>query len=314
MTAQGCGSLDAPVQRRNVQFTDSHIAFVANGDFNGDGRSDVAFLRDYGNGHVSLMTMTADANGDGGFAAPVVRWDAPYWGTGTRFVTAGDFNGDGKADIALFFDYGGGHVALFTLPASGSGGFGALSTRWNAPYWGTGTRFLTAGDFNGDGRSDLGLFFAYDTSHVALFTLTANGGGDGGFGTVTGIWDAPYWGSGTEQVTAGDLSGDGKAEIAMFYRYSGSSVAVFTMGADGNSAGPSAFWSDPAWGTGTRFMASGTYLGSGNGGAGISLFYDYGGGHVAVSTLYRSLSGQTQNPPAVQWDGPTWGSGTIAMR
>src|SRR5262249_41015193 len=152
---------------------------MTTGDFNGDGKADIALFYDYGGGHVAVYTLTADANGDGGFAAPTLAWDGPLWGTGTRFVTVGDFNGDGKRDLALTYDYGGGHVAVLTLTAhaNGDGHFAAPVLRWDSPYWGTGTTFATAGDFNADGKDDLALFYEYGGDHVAAFTLPATGNG-----------------------------------------------------------------------------------------------------------------------------------------
>jgi GH25 family lysozyme M1 (1,4-beta-N-acetylmuramidase) len=92
--------------------------FTTTGDFNGDGNDDAALFYDYGNAFVALWTMNGRA---GGFDPPVLRWYAPYWGGGTKSVNAGDFNGDGKDDISLFYHYGGSSVALFTLSANANG-------------------------------------------------------------------------------------------------------------------------------------------------------------------------------------------------
>src|SRR5262249_30882838 len=152
--------------------------FMTVGDFNGDGKRDLALTYDYGSGHLGVFTLTADANGDGHFAGPVLRWDGLSWGAGTKSMAAGDFNGDGKSDLALFYDYGGGHVAAFTLPATGTGGLSAPVLRWDGPLWGTGTKFAVAGDFTGDGKDDLALYYDYGFNKT-LFILPASGGGDG---------------------------------------------------------------------------------------------------------------------------------------
>src|SRR5712691_1556869 len=64
-------------------------SFIAVGDFNGDGRSDVA-VANQGSNNVSILL----GNGDGTFAAAV------NYGVGAapRSVGLGDFNGDGKID------------------------------------------------------------------------------------------------------------------------------------------------------------------------------------------------------------------------
>ncbi|MEV6923654.1 VCBS repeat-containing protein, partial [Dactylosporangium sp. NPDC051485] len=142
---------------------------------------------------VTLFTLTAHTNGDGGFDDATTRWDGPYWGSGTTFLATGDFNGDGKTDIALLYDYNtGGHVTLFTLTAhtNGDGGFDDATTRWDGPYWGSGTTSLATGDFNGDGKTDIALLYDYGTGgDVTLFTLTAHTNGDGGLDGPVTRWD-----------------------------------------------------------------------------------------------------------------------------
>ncbi|WP_338090464.1 S8 family serine peptidase [Planosporangium thailandense] len=225
-------------------------------DFDGDGRDDVALFYDYGNGYVSLWTLTALPGG--GFATPVLRWYDEHWGRGTKFVTAGDFNGDGKADLALFYDYGNGHVTLFTLTATGNGdgGFSGPVPRWDKAVWGTRTKFVTTGDFNGDGKTDVGLFYDYGNGHVTLFTLTATSNGFGDFTSVTSRWDAPYWGTGTKFLTTGDFNGDGKTDVGLFYDYGNGHVTLFTLTATGSGAVGSfaSRWDAPYWGSGTRAM------------------------------------------------------------
>src|SRR5204863_438570 len=118
------------------------------GDFNGDGKSDIAcHSGSGGNWHVGLST------GSG--------WNNPVWtgGPGPRRPVGnqcftGDFNGDGKSDIACYSGSGGNwYVGL----SSGSG--------WNSPVWtgGPGPRLpvgnqCVVGDFSGDGKSDIACY------------------------------------------------------------------------------------------------------------------------------------------------------------
>ena len=137
------------------------------------------------------------------------RWDDLVWGEGTRFLGAGDFNGDGKADLALFYDYGANHVALFTMTAGTGGALGAPVLRWDDTVWGENTKFVTAGDFNGDGKTDLAVVHGID--HTVNILLNK---GDGTFPPpasypTTGITSGPVW------VSVADFNGDGKLDLAI---------------------------------------------------------------------------------------------------
>jgi N-acetylneuraminic acid mutarotase len=124
-----------------------HPAFVALGDFNGDGILDIASDK----GRVFM------GKGDGTFNAPIAC--AAIGGTGQLVV--GDFNGDGIPDIAV--DRG---VVL----GKGDGTFGALFT------YSANIGMVVAGDFNGDGIPDLATVVTNDfgvaSANVLLNQLT----------------------------------------------------------------------------------------------------------------------------------------------
>jgi len=65
-------------------------------------------------------------------------------------VTVGDFNGDGKSDLAVANRYSN-NVSV--LLGTGTGSFGT-ATNFTV---GSDRRSATVGDFNGDGKSDLAV-------------------------------------------------------------------------------------------------------------------------------------------------------------
>ena len=65
---------------------------VVVGDFNGDGKADLALT----NGAFGTVTVLL-GNGDGTFTAAA----SPATGSYPSFIALGDFNGDGKVDLAV---------------------------------------------------------------------------------------------------------------------------------------------------------------------------------------------------------------------
>ncbi len=88
---------------------------LAVGDFNGDGKPDLAIANGASNNVTVLL-----GNGSGGFtAAP----GSPFAvGSGPQSVAVGDFNGDGKPDLAIA-NFNGSTVTV--LLGTGTGGFTA---------------------------------------------------------------------------------------------------------------------------------------------------------------------------------------------
>ena len=115
---------------------------VAIGDFNGDGIQDFA-AANYGSNNVSIRL----GNGSGGFTSPAVP--EVTVGTYPISVAIGDFNGDGKQDLATA-NVDSNNVSIRL--GDGSGGFTSPAvpevTVGNDPI------SVAIGDFNGDGIQD----------------------------------------------------------------------------------------------------------------------------------------------------------------
>jgi hypothetical protein len=111
-------------------------------DFNGDGKLDLA-AANYTNSTIDILL----GNGDGTFGKPTSYKEGTN--DNPTIITAADFNGDGKLDLAAS-NLGSGTVSL--LLGNGDGTF-----RKPTQYVAGGGRQIVAGDFNGDGRLDLGV-------------------------------------------------------------------------------------------------------------------------------------------------------------
>ena len=171
------------------------------GDFNGDGKPDVAVLN-AGSNNVSILLN----NGDGTFQ-PAKDFDL---GNSMSSIFIGDFNGDGKLDLALFRSGNSatadnGEVRI--LLGNGDGTFQAPVVTTLTPA----AANLNVGDFDGDKRADL-VVKNDDPSTSSVSIEVLLGKGDGAFHTPNPI-AVPNM-SGTASAVA-DLSGDGKLDIAV---------------------------------------------------------------------------------------------------
>ncbi|MFP3461270.1 S8 family serine peptidase [Arthrobacter globiformis] len=114
-------------------------------------------------------------------------------------VAAGDFNGDGKADVLARENSG----ILWLYPGNGAGGW--LARKQVGSGWNGFTLLVAPGDFNGDRRADV---LARDASG-AMWLYPGNGAG----GWLARKQVGSGWNGFTAIVGAGDINGDGKADV-----------------------------------------------------------------------------------------------------
>ncbi len=147
------------------------------GDFNGDGKDDLAVLYGYGGDRTRLWIFSN--NGDGSFSNPHIGWDSGpgNWAWRASKFISGDFNGDGKDDLAVLYGYGGSQSRLWVFINNGSGGFNAPVVWWDSGpgNWQWRASKLVSGDFSGDGKDDLMVFYGYGGALTKSWLFTSGG-------------------------------------------------------------------------------------------------------------------------------------------
>jgi hypothetical protein len=206
-----------------------HPISLAVGDFNGDGRPDLAVVA---TDHTVGVLL---GNGDGSFQA-VRDYEA---GGGPADVAVADFNGDGRPDLAVAGGGGGGAVSV--LLGNGDGSFQAPTSSGVRRNPGS----LAVGDFNGDGRPDLVAASVTDNTVSVLL-----GNGDGSFQTAVN-----YPAGVVDFVAAGAFRGAGVLDLAV----GGYGVSVLLGNGDGT------FQAVPSYAVGSRpyAVAVGDFNGDG---------------------------------------------------
>jgi hypothetical protein len=211
------GNGDGTFQTAVDYGTGSNPSSVAVGDFNGDGKLDLAVANANSSGNGSGNVSVLLGNGDGTFQA-AVNYSA---GTNPSSIAVGDFNGDGKQDLAVanadIFNFGVSGISI--LLGNGDGTFKT------AVNHGAEAGFLTVADLNGDGKLDLAA-----TNGKSVGILLGNG--DGTFQPQVEY----AAGSSPSSLAVGDFNGDGRLDIAVADRANSTVSVLLQPGLSGPNA------------------------------------------------------------------------------
>jgi hypothetical protein len=202
---------------------------LAAGDFNSDGKQDLAVT--INSPEISLSLLTG--NGDGTFNAPVnfpntTGFDAPV-------IVAADVNNDTQLDLLIAHT-----LACFTAPCVAADDLTIMLGNGNGTFQssqmnvGIGMAEIAVGDFNRDGLKDL----AIAGSSARLYLLQGNGNGT--FTqqpTLQLITEDPFGRDGTD-VDVGDFNRDGIQDLVVAVALNGSKTVVLIGNGDGSFRTP----------------------------------------------------------------------------
>jgi hypothetical protein len=203
---------------------------LAAGDFNSDGKQDLAVT--INSPQISLSLLTG--NGDGTFHAPVnfpntTGFDAPV-------IVAADVNNDSRLDLLIAHT-----LACFTAPCTSSDDLTIMLGNGDGTFQssqmdvGIGMAEIAVGDFNRDGNKDL----AMAGSSARLYLLRGNG--DGTFvqqPTQTLIPGENHLGEDGTDIDVGDFNRDGIQDLVVAVSLNGSRTVILIGNGDGSFRAP----------------------------------------------------------------------------
>jgi len=244
---------------------------VVSGDFNNDGRQDVALSTS----DNALLVFLQDTNGS-------LSQPRAYVGSGSRYLAVGDLNQDGRDDIVT---PNGTSIDVFLQRNDGTLSY---PVKYFAGYSITA---LAVGDVNDDDLTDVVVNLG-SNNLMGVFTQTQNGG----LNSINTYSSSP-----ATEIEIGDVNSDGLNDVVSLSNKSSNQLQIFTQNA-GNTL--NSYYSMGFTGltglTGCSSSCAGSGLGIGdvNGDGHSDIVVSYGGNrpYSNIALFIQDVSGNLLTP------------------
>jgi len=251
------------------------------GDYNADGITDLSLI--HWSSTYGWIVYTALGQADGKFTS--FKYSKPFSGTsGVYKHLQGDFNGDGVTDLArshFSSTYG---WIVYTSLGRGDGTFESAVRSY--PFSGTNGSYTSiAGDYNGDGITDLALTHWSKTYGWLIYTSLGRGDGTFAASQFSKVLNV---GGGAYEQQYGDFNGDGVSDFANVHFSSKYGWIIYTALGNGDGTFAYATHNKPFNGTGGAYTKhSGDFDGDGITDLGL-MHWSSTSGWIVIATTSNS--------------------------
>lgn len=289
------------------------------GDFNGDGKDDVLELAYHGPYSTGVSLFTSDGER---FRLSIPWWVEKGWSPALSQGTVGDFDGDQKDELGIFYDYSGAvppgmiepaYNALWAFDVAPDGLTGRIVWATGESRWRASAGTPKSGDFFGDERDEIVISgsvrkpgderarpyhrFLQVTPDMSSASVVGEAQADLSVGVIA------------------DVDGDGRDEYVSFSNtYSSSSVTALNMWVaecQASSTPSSIVWSGSVgqgWGPVSRMTGPMAGDFDGDGRDEVGLYWDLGSAQTRLWVFDFTSGGVTLSSP---WQSSGWWYGAV---